>query len=50
MAERLAREAVELFAKTDDLFQQSQVLMALAGSCGGLGSLDFWRLMVDVLS
>jgi tetratricopeptide (TPR) repeat protein len=29
-AERLAREAVELFAKTDDLLQQSQVLMALA--------------------
>jgi class 3 adenylate cyclase/tetratricopeptide (TPR) repeat protein len=29
-AERLASEAVELFAKTDDLFQQSQVLMALA--------------------
>jgi tetratricopeptide (TPR) repeat protein len=29
-AERLAREAVELFAHTDDLFQQSQVLMILA--------------------
>jgi class 3 adenylate cyclase/tetratricopeptide (TPR) repeat protein len=30
IAEGLAREAVDLFAKTDDLFQQSQVLMALA--------------------
>jgi class 3 adenylate cyclase/tetratricopeptide (TPR) repeat protein len=29
-AEHLAREAVELLANTDDLFQQSQVLMALA--------------------
>jgi tetratricopeptide (TPR) repeat protein len=29
-AERLAREAVDLFAETDDLFNQSQVQMALA--------------------
>jgi class 3 adenylate cyclase/tetratricopeptide (TPR) repeat protein len=39
-AERLAREAVELFAKTDDLFQQSQVLMALAEVLEAAGRAD----------
>jgi tetratricopeptide (TPR) repeat protein len=39
-AERLAREAVELFAKTDDLFQQSQVLIALADVLEASGRID----------
>jgi class 3 adenylate cyclase/tetratricopeptide (TPR) repeat protein len=39
-AEPLAREAVDLFAKTDDLFQQSQVLMALAEVLEAAGRTD----------
>jgi class 3 adenylate cyclase/tetratricopeptide (TPR) repeat protein len=39
-AEPLAREAVDLLAKTDDLFQQSQVLMALAEVLEAAGRTD----------
>jgi tetratricopeptide (TPR) repeat protein len=39
-AERLAREAVELLANTDDLFSQSQVLMALADVLQAAGRND----------
>jgi tetratricopeptide (TPR) repeat protein len=39
-AERLAREAVDLFAETDDLLQQSQVQMALAEVLQAAGRSD----------
>jgi prefoldin subunit 5 len=39
-AERLAWEAVGLFAKTDDLFQQSEVLMALPDGLAAARSID----------
>lgn len=51
-AERLAREAVDLFVQTDDLFQQSQVLMGLAGVLEAAGCNDeaipVLRAAVDV--